>query len=183
MPRPPHTGTPPARTSKAKKSLARKPAATNSAKSSGRKGASKSLPPKARRPASLPKSDGPAGVKAYIASMEPWQGAIARRVDALVVKHVPGVRKAIRWRCPFYGVEGQGWFLAFTAFQRHVKLTFFKGASLRPVPPAGQHKDARSLDVRESDRLDDNQLATWIRQAAALPGWDGGSQRNGGTPL
>ena len=74
---------------------------------------------KARKPASLPKSEGNAGVQAYIASMEPWQAAIAKRVDALVVKHVPGVRKAVRWHCPFYGVEGQGWFLAFAAFQHH----------------------------------------------------------------
>lgn len=77
----------------------------------------KGLPRKARKPAMLPKSDGDAGVQAYIASMEPWQAAIAKRVDALVVKHVPGVRKAVRWHCPFYGVEGQGWFLAFSAFQ------------------------------------------------------------------
>src|SRR5512138_2635855 len=103
---------------------------------------------KARKPASLPKSDGPAGVRAYIASMEPWQAAMARRVDALVVKHVPSVRKAMRWHCPFYGVEGQGWFLAFNAFQRHVKFSFFKGALLRPVPPVGQSRDVRSLDVR-----------------------------------
>ena len=88
---------------------------------------------KARKPASLPKSDGDAGVQAYIASMEPWQAAIAGRVDALVVKHVPSVRKAVRWHCPFYGVEGQGWFLAFSGFQRHIKFTFFKGAMLDPV--------------------------------------------------
>jgi hypothetical protein len=104
------------------------------------------------------KSDGDAGVQAYIASMEPWQAAIAKRVDALVVKHVPGVRKAVRWHCPFYGVEGQGWFLAFAAFQHHVKFSFFKGTSL------------------------EKQLATWIEQAASIPGWDGGSTRSGGSP-
>jgi hypothetical protein len=131
----------------------------------------------ARKPAILPKSDGGAGVAAYIASMEPWQAAVARRVDRLVVKHVPGVRKAMKWHCPFYGVEGQGWFLAFNAFQRHVKFTFFKGSSLTPVPPSGQQKDARSLDVRETDRLDEKQIASWIRQAASIPGWDGGSRR------
>ena len=137
---------------------------------------------KARKPAALPKSDGDAGVQAFIASMEPWQAAIARRVDALVVKHVPGVRKAVRWRCPFYGVEGQGWFLAFAAFQRHVKFTFFKGALLIPVPPIGQSKDVRSLDVRESDTLDEKQLTAWVTQAASIPGWDGGSTRYGGSP-
>jgi hypothetical protein len=135
------------------------------------------VPGKARKPASLPKSEGDAGVRAYIASMEPWQAAIAKRVDALVVKHVPGVRKAIRWHCPFYGVEGQGWFLAFAAFQRHVKFTFFKGTLLKPVPPVGQSKEARSLDVREFDKIDEKQLADWIKQAASVPGWDGGSAR------
>lgn len=130
----------------------------------------------------LPKSDGDAGVQAYIAGMEPWQAAVASRVDALVVQHVPGVRKAVRWHCPFYGVEGQGWFLAFAAFQHHVKLSFFKGALLQPAPPVGKIKDVRSLDVRELDELDETQLASWIVQAAAIPGWDGGSPRAGGSP-
>src|SRR5205809_2477748 len=95
---------------------AKKPAAPK-AKTSNSPSARKGLPRKARKPATLPKSDGDAGVQAYIASMEPWQAAIAKRIDALVVKHVPGVRKAVRWHCPFYGVEGQGCFLAFAAFQ------------------------------------------------------------------
>jgi hypothetical protein len=129
---------------------------------------------KARRPVMLPKSDGGSGVAAYIASMEPWQAAIAARVDALVVKHVPGVRKAMRWHCPFYGVEGQGWFLAFNAFQRHIKFSFFKGALLKPAPPVGKMKEVRSLDVRESDKLDEKQMAAWIKQAAAIPGWGSG---------
>jgi hypothetical protein len=137
---------------------------------------------KARKPAQLPKSDGDAGVQAFIRSMEPWQAAIAQRIDALIVKHVPRVRKAMRWHCPFYGVEGQGWFLAFAAFQRHIKLSFFKGAMLRPPPPVGKVKAVRSLDVREQDPLDERQLTAWIKQAAALPGWDGGSPSNGGTP-
>jgi hypothetical protein len=138
----------------------------------------------ARKPARLAKSDGDAGVRAYIASLDPWQAAVARRVDALVVMHVPDVRKAVRWHCPFYGVEGQGWFLAFAAFQRHVKFTFFKGASLEPVPPVGQAKGGvRSLDVRESDELDEKLLASWIEQAASIPGWDGGSARSGGSEL
>lgn len=141
------------------------------------------MPRKARKPASLPKSDGNAGVRAYISSMEPWQAAIAKRVDALVVKHVPSVRKAVRWHCPFYGVEEQGWFLAFAAFQYHVKFTFFMGTLLKPVPPIGKSGTVRSLDVRESDKLDEKQLATWIKQAASIPGWDGGSRRYGGTPL
>jgi hypothetical protein len=166
----------------AARASARKPAAAK-ANTSNSPSARKGLPRKARKPASLPKSDGDASVQAYIASMEPWQAAIARRIDALVVKHVPGVRKAMRWHCPFYGVAGQGWFLAFSAFQRHVKLSFFKGTSLEPAPPIGQYKDVRSLDVRESDKLDERQLATWIEQAASIPGWDGGSPRHGGSPL
>jgi hypothetical protein len=148
---------------KSTKVSAKKPAAAK-AKTSNSPSAGKGLPRKARKPASLPKSDGDAGVQAYIASMEPWQAAIAKRVDALVVKHVPGVRKAVRWHCPFYGVEGQGWFLAFSGFQHHVKFSFFKGTSLKPVPPIGQFKDVRSLDVRESDKIDEKQLATWIKQ-------------------
>lgn len=153
------------------------------AKTSNSPSAGKGLARKARKPASLPKSDGDAGVQAYIASMEPWQAAIAKRVDALVVKRVPGVRKAVRWHCPFYGVEGQGWFLAFAAFQYHVKFSFFMGTSLEPVPPIGQDKTVRSLDVRESGKLDEKQLASWIKQAASIPGWDGGSPRYGGSPL
>ena len=155
-------------------------AMTNSPSSSS---AGKGSLRKARKPASLPKSDGDAGVRAYIASMEPWQAAIAKRVDALVVKRVPGVRKAMRWRCPFYGVEGRGWFFAFAAFQRHIKFSFFKGAALEPVPPAGKFKDVRSLDVRESDELDEKQMASWIEQAASIPGWDGGSKSYGGAAL
>jgi hypothetical protein len=159
---------------------ARKPVApTSKASSSG-----KAEPRKARKPAVLPKSDGDAGVQAYIASMEPWQAAIARRVDALVVEHVPGVRKAIRWRTPLYGVEGQGWFLAFNAFQHYVKLAFFKGTSLDPMPPVAAAHETRYLHVRESDELDEAQLVSWIEQAASIPGWDGGSPRlNGGASV
>ena len=168
--------------SKSTKASARKSAAAK-AKPSDSPRARKSSAPKARKPAVLPKSDGDAGVQAYIASLEPWQAALARRVDALVVKRVPDVRKAVRWRNPFYGVAGQGWFLALAAFQRHVKLSFFKGASLEPVPPVAGFKSVRSLDVRESDELDEKRLASWIAQAAAIPGWDGGSASNGGTAL
>lgn len=141
-------------------------------------GAGKGVALNARRPASLPKSDGDAGVQAHIASMEPWQAAIAQRVDALIVKHVPGVRKAMRWHCPFYGVEGQGWFLAFNAFQRYVKLAFFKGTSLQPVPPIATPDDTRYVHVDQSDALDEKQLAAWVKQAAAIQGWDGGSNRS-----
>ena len=125
-------------------------AAEVKAKTSNVPSAGKGLLRKARKPASLLKSDGDAGVQAFIASMEPWQAAIARRIDRLVVKHVPRVRKGMRWHCPFYGVERQGWFLAFAAFQYHVKFSFFMGTSLEPVPPVGKDKTVRSLDVRQS---------------------------------
>jgi hypothetical protein len=173
---------PAATASKSTKASARKPAAAK-AKMSNSPSPGTGLPRKARKPASLPRSDGDAGVQAYIASMEPWQAAIAKRVDALVVTHVPGVRKAVRWHCPFYGVEGQGWFLAFAAFQYHIKFSFFRGTSLKLPPPIGHYKDVRSLEVRESDTLDEKQLATWIEQAASISGWDGGSRRGGGSPL
>lgn len=120
----------------------------------------------------IAKADGDAPVRAYIAAMPGWKRDVGARIDALVARTVPGVRKAVKWNSPFYGVEGQGWFLSFHVFTRYVKLTFFNGASLRPLPPgASKHKAVRYLDIREDDTLDEAQLAKWVRQAAALPGW------------
>jgi hypothetical protein len=120
----------------------------------------------------IAKAEGDAPVQAYIAAMPGWKSDVGRRVDTLVARTVPGVTKAVKWNSPFYGVEGQGWFLSFHCFTRYVKVTFFRGASLRPVPPgASKHKDVRYLDIHENE-LDEAQLATWIRQAAALPGWN-----------
>lgn len=120
----------------------------------------------------IAKADGDAPVQAYIAAMPGWKSDLGRRVDALVVRAVPAVRKAIKWNSPFYGIEGQGWFLSFHCFTKYVKLTFFRGSSLRPLPPGeSRHKDVRYLDIREDDRLDEAQLSAWARQAAALPGW------------
>jgi hypothetical protein len=115
-------------------------------------------------------------VQAYIAAMPGWKRDVGRGLDALVVRAVPGVRKAVKWNSPFYGIEGQGkggsWFLSFHCFTRYVKVTFFRGASLRPVPPGeSKHKDVRYLDIHEDDMLDEAQLTKWISQAAALPGW------------
>ena len=94
-----------------------------------------------------------------------------RRLDALIVKAVPGVQKAVKWNSPFYGVDGQGWFLSFHVFTRYVKVTFFRGAALKPVPPgASKHKDVRYLDIRE-DGFDEAEVAEWVKQAAVLPGW------------
>jgi hypothetical protein len=119
----------------------------------------------------IAKGEGDAPVKAYIAAMPGWKREIGQRLNALVVKTVPGVRKAVKWNSPFYGVEGQGWFLSFHVFARYVKVTFFKGASLKPLPPGvSKHKDVRYLDIHE-DGFDEAEVAKWVKQAAALPGW------------
>jgi hypothetical protein len=118
------------------------------------------------------KADGDAPVQAYIAAMPGWKRDVGCRLDALIVATVPNVRKAVRWNSPFYGIEGQGWFFSFHCFTKYVKVTFFHGTSLSPMPPGeSKHKDVRYLDIREDDQLDEAQMATWIRQAAALPGW------------
>ena len=104
------------------------------------------------------------------AAMPSWKRDVGRRLDALIVRSVPGVSKAVRWNSPFYGLAGQGWFLGFQTFTNFVKVSFFRGTSLRPVPPGGTGQDARWIDIHEDD-LDESQMATWIRQAAALPGW------------
>jgi hypothetical protein len=119
----------------------------------------------------IAKADGNAPVKAYIAAMPGWKRALGKRLDALIVRNVPNVRKAVKWNSPFYGVEGQGWFLAFHVFTHYVKVTFFRGASLRPLPPgASKDKNVRYYDIREGG-LDEAQMAAWVKQAAALPGW------------
>ena len=124
----------------------------------------------------IAKGDGDAPVQAYIAAMPGWKRDVGRRLDALVARTVPGVQKAVKWNSPFYGVEGQGWFLDFHTFTNYVKVAFFRGTSLRPVPPGeSKHNEVRYLDIHEDDQLDEKRLATWIRQAAAIPGWDGGS--------
>jgi len=120
----------------------------------------------------IAKADGDAPVRAYIAAMPGWKSDVGRRLDVLIVRTVPGVRKAVKWNSPFYGVEGQGWFLNFHCFAKYVKVAFFRGTSLRPFPPGeSKHKEVRYLDIHEDDQLDEAQMATWIRQAAALPGW------------
>jgi len=118
----------------------------------------------------IAKADGHAPVQAYIAAMPGWKRDIGRRLDALVERTVPGVHKAVKWNSPFYGIEGQGWFLSFHTFTNYVKVTFFQGTSLRPAPAGGKAKDARWIDIHKDD-LDEAQMARWIKQAAALPGW------------
>jgi hypothetical protein len=118
----------------------------------------------------IAKADGDAPVQAYIAAMPGWKRDLGKRLDALIVRNVPSVRKAVKWNSPFYGIEGQGWFLSFHVFTHYAKVTFFRGTSLRPVPPGGTGKDARWIDIHEDD-LDEAQMVTWVKQAAALPGW------------
>jgi hypothetical protein len=120
----------------------------------------------------IAKADGDAPVQAYIAGMPGWKRDLGKRLDALIVRNVPNVRKAVRWNSPLYGIEGQGWFLGFHTFTHYVKVAFFRGTSLRPVPPgASKGKDTRYIDIHEGDELDEAQMATWVKQAAALPGW------------
>jgi hypothetical protein len=122
----------------------------------------------------IAKADGDAPVQAYIAAMPGWKCSIGKQLDALIERNVPSVRKAVKWNSPLYGIEGQGWFLSFHVFTRYVKVTFFRGAALRPVPPgASKHKDVRTIDIREGDEIDAAQMAKWVKQAAALPGFLG----------
>jgi hypothetical protein len=118
----------------------------------------------------IAKADGDAPVQAYIAAMPGWKRDVGRRVDALVVRTVPGVHKAVKWNSPFYGIEGEGWFLSLHCFTKYVKVTFFRGASLRPPPPGeSKHEEVRHLDIHEG-QLDEAQLAAWVKQASRLPG-------------
>ena len=120
------------------------------------------------------KADGDAAVQAYIAAMPGWKRDVARRLDALIVRNVPDVRKAVRWNSPFSGIQGQGWFLGVHCLTKYVKIAFFRGTSLRPVPPGeSKHRDVRYLDIHEDEPLEEAQLASWLRQASKLPGWGG----------
>ena len=120
----------------------------------------------------IAKADGAAPVRAYIAAIPGWKRDVGRRLDALIVCTVPGVHKAVKWNSPFYGIEGQGWFLSFHCFTNYIKVTFFRGTSLRPpLPGLSKHKEVRYLDIREDDPPDEKLVASWIRQAAELPGW------------
>lgn len=119
----------------------------------------------------IPKGDGDAPVQAYIAAMPGWKSALGKRLDTLIVRAVPKVQKAVRWNSPFYGIEGQGWILAFHVFTHYVKVTFLNGSSLDPLPPGpSKDKNTRYLDIRE-DGFDEAQFVSWVKQAAALPGW------------
>lgn len=161
-----------------------KPTTNSKASAKGKPGASEAKPIKVRKDQKVPvllsggnpqiaKADGDVPVQAYIAAMPGWKRDLGKRLDALIVRTVPHVRKAVRWNSPFYGIEGQGWFLSFHVFTHYVKVTFFRGTSLLPVPPGGtvRSKDTRWIDIREGDAFDEARMADWMRQAAALPGW------------
>ena len=119
----------------------------------------------------IAKAYGDAPVQTYIAAMPGWKRDVGRSLDALIARTVPGVCKAVKWNTPFYGVKGQGWFLSFHCFTKSVKLGFFRGASLRLVPPGeSRQKEARYLDIHEDDPLDEAQFAAWVKQPSQLPG-------------
>lgn len=121
----------------------------------------------------IPKGDGDGPVQAYIAAMPGWKSGLGRRLDELVMRAAPDARKAVRWNSPFYGSPDGGWFLSFHVLTKYVKVTFFDGLSLTPVPPGGTPKSGQSrwIDIYEDDELDEAQMTAWIAQAAALPGW------------
>ena len=121
----------------------------------------------------IAKADGDAAVQAYVAAMPGWKRDVGRRLDALIERSVPGVRKAVRWNSPFYGVEGRGWFLGVHCLTKYVKVAFYRGTSLRPLPPVeSKQNDVRYYHIHEGERIDDDLVAGWIRQAAKLPGTD-----------
>ena len=126
----------------------------------------------------IAKADGDAPVRAYISAMPGWKRNIGRRLDAIVTRAVPRVHKAVKWNSPFYSADGETWFLSFHCFTNYVKVTFFRGRDLMPPPPGeSKHKDVRYLDIRQDDEIDERQLASWIKQAAAIPGWNASSSR------
>jgi hypothetical protein len=166
------------KTSRKSAKVAKKPAA--------KKVAAKAVKPREAKPSSgngsgpallsggnpqIAKAYGDAPVQAYIAAMPGWKSDVWRRLDALIGRAVPNVYKAVKWNSPLYGIEGQGWFLGVHCFAKYIKVAFFRGAALRPVPPgASKQKDVRYLDIREDDKVDEAQFAAWVKQASRLPG-------------
>jgi hypothetical protein len=119
----------------------------------------------------IAKAYGDAPVQAYIAAMPGWKRDVGKKLDALIVRAVPNVYKAVKWNSPFYGIEGEGWFLGIHCFTKYIKLAFFRGKSLRPVPPGeSKQKEVRYLDIHEDDEIDEAQFTSWVKQASELPG-------------
>jgi hypothetical protein len=119
----------------------------------------------------IPKGDGEKPVQEYIAAMPDWKRAIGDRIDGLVGRAVPGVRRGVRWNQPYYGSGDDGWFLSFRCYTKYVQVQFFRGTSLKPMPPkSSKHEEVRYLDIHQDDELDEDQLRSWIEQASRLPG-------------
>lgn len=119
----------------------------------------------------IEKGDGDTPVQAYIAAMPGWKGDVGRRLDELIVRTVPDVRKAVRWNTPFYGIEGRGWFLAFHCITKYVKVAFLNGASLDPLPPVeSKGNNTRYFHIHENEQIDEEVMGNWIKQASKLPG-------------
>jgi hypothetical protein len=119
----------------------------------------------------IAKAYGDAPVQAYIAAMPGWKQGVGRRLDEIIVRAVPNVYKAVKWNTPFYGIEGEGWFLGFHCITKYIKVAFFRGTSLRPVPPVeSKLKEVRYFHIHEGDQIDEAQFAAWVRQASQLPG-------------
>ena len=151
--------------------MAKAPAKSKAAKSAPAKPASAKPVLLSGGNPQIAKAYGDAPVQAYIAAMPGWKSDVGRRLDALIVGAVPGVYKAVKWNSPFYGIEGEGWFLSLHCFTRYVKVAFFRGASLDPVPPGGsKQKDVRYLDIHEGEEIDEARFASWVKQASKLPG-------------
>jgi hypothetical protein len=168
---------PPKAGAKARPGAKAKPGASKAGPLKGRKGEKAAVVLLSGGNPQIAKGDGDAPVQAYIAAMPGWKRDLGKRLDALIVRSVPHVRKAVKWNSPLYGIEGQGWFLGLHVFTHYVKLAFFRGASLRPLPPGpSKDKDTRYLNIHEDDELDEAQLAAWLKQAAALPGWNPGQR-------
>ena len=151
------------------------------ARKSAKRESKEASPPKNKAEAKLltggnpqiPKGDGNAPVQAYIRAMPGWKSAVGKKIDRLIVEHAPGVQKAVRWNTPFYGIEGNGWFMAFSCCTRYIKVNFLNGSSLAPLPPIeSKHKDVRYFHIFENDTLDEQQFVDWIKQSASLPGED-----------
>jgi hypothetical protein len=119
----------------------------------------------------IAKSYGDEPVQAYIAAMPGWKSEVGRQLDALITRTVPNVYKAVKWNSPLYGIEGDGWFLGIHCFNKYIKVAFFRGAALRPLPPdESKQKEVRYLNIHEDDTLDEKQFADWVKQASKLPG-------------
>jgi hypothetical protein len=160
--------------------ISKRKSATRSARKLSASTKSKTKPGKARKGKKvvllsggnpqIAKADGDAPVQTYIAAIPGWKRDVGKRLDTLITRTVPRVRKAVKWNSAFYGIEGRGWFVSFHVFTRYVKVTFFRGTSLLPVPPGGASKEARWIDIHEDD-FDEAKIKAWVKQAAVLPGW------------